>query len=244
MIDRKTFKLSVIIPCYNEKNTIQEILNRIDKSLKNNEFSKYEILIVDDFSNDGTEEILKNLSNNGKIQTYFHDANLGKGAAIQTALKHITGDIIIIQDADLEYNPEDYEKLLTPFLKYNADVVYGSRFRSSNINRVLFFWHSIANKFITLCSNLFSDLNLTDVETGYKAFKKDIIKKINIEEKRFGFEIEITHKIANSKPTPKFFEVGISYYGRTYDEGKKIGIKDAFRALYCIIKFGLIRKFF
>jgi len=238
MIDRKTFKLSVIIPCYNEKNTIQEILNRIDKSLKNNEFLKYEILIVDDFSNDGSKEILKNLSNNGKIQTYFHDANLGKGAAIQTALKHITGDIIIIQDADLEYDPFDYNKLLVPFFETNADIVYGSRFLGGGkYVRIHFFWHYLANKILTFLCNLFINLNLTDMETGYKVFKASALKSINLKEKSFAFEPEVTIKLA--KKSYKFFEVPITYNGRSYEEGKKIGLKDAFIALKTIILYSL-----
>jgi len=238
MIDRKTFKLSVIIPCYNEKNTIQEILNRIDKSLKNNEFLKYEILIVDDFSNDGTKEILKNLSNNGKIQTYFHDTNLGKGAAIQTALKYITGDIIIIQDADLEYDPFDYNKLLVPFFETNADIVYGSRFLGGGkYVRIHFFWHYLANKILTFLCNLFINLNLTDMETGYKVFKASALKSINLKEKSFAFEPEVTIKLA--KKSYKFFEVPITYNGRSYEEGKKIGLKDAFIALKTIILYSL-----
>ena len=238
MIDRKTFKLSVIIPCYNEKNTIQEILNRIDKSLKNNEFLKYEILIVDDFSNDGTKEILKNLSNNGKIQTYFHDTNLGKGAAIQTALKYITGDIIIIQDADLEYDPFDYNKLLVPFFETNADIVYGSRFLGGGkYVRIHFFWHYLANKILTFLCNLFINLNLTDMETGYKVFKASALKSINLKEKSFAFEPEVTIKLA--RKSYKFFEVPITYNGRSYEEGKKIGLKDAFIALKTIILYSL-----
>ena len=240
MIDRKTFKLSVIIPCYNEKNTIQEILNRIDKSLKNNEFLKYEILIVDDFSNDGTKEILKNLSINGKIQTYFHDTNLGKGAAIQTALKYITGDIIIIQDADLEYDPFDYNKLLVPFFETNADIVYGSRFLGGGkYVRIHFFWHYLANKILTFLCNLFINLNLTDMETGYKVFKASALKSINLKEKSFAFEPEVTIKLA--KKSYKFFEVPITYNGRSYEEGKKIGLKDAFIALKTIIFYSFMR---
>ena len=238
MIDRKTFKLSVIIPCYNEKNTIQEILNRIDKSLKNNEFLKYEILIVDDFSNDGTKEILKNLSINGKIQTYFHDTNLGKGAAIQTALKYITGDIIIIQDADLEYDPFDYNKLLVPFFETNADIVYCSIFLGGGkYVRIHFFWHYLANKILTFLCNLFINLNLTDMETGYKVFKASALKSINLKEKSFAFEPEVTIKLA--KKSYKFFEVPITYNGRSYEEGKKIGLKDAFIALKTIILYSL-----
>tara|TARA_B100000780_G_scaffold203701_1_gene144583 strand:+ start:1550 stop:2260 length:711 start_codon:yes stop_codon:yes gene_type:complete len=235
-------KISIIIPIFNEELTILKVLKKI-KEVQDNIQGDFEILVVNDGSTDDTNKILKE-NKNLYDKLINININLGKGNAINEGFKSSTGDIIIIQDADLEYNPEEYQKLLTPFQKYNADVVFGSRFRSSEINRVLFFWHSIANKFITLTSNVFSDLNLTDVETGYKVFKKDIIKKINIEEKRFGFEIEITHKIANLKPKPKIFEVGISYNGRTYEEGKKIGIKDAFRAMYCIIKFGFIKKFF
>ena len=235
-------KISIIIPVFNEEFTILKVLKKI-KEVQKNISQDFEIIVINDGSTDNTIKIL----NENEI---FYDKlidvsiNRGKGNAINEGFKNSSGDIILIQDADLEYNPEEYQKLLMPFQKFNADVVFGSRFKSSEINRVLFFWHSLANKMITLVSNVFSDLNLTDVETGYKVFKKDIIKGINIDEKRFGFEIEITHKIANLKIKPKIFEVGISYNGRTYEEGKKIGIKDAFRAIYCIIKFGLIKKFF
>ena len=238
MIDRKKFKLSIIIPCYNEKNTIEEILNKIDKSLQNNQLFKYEILIVDDFSNDGTKEVLKNLSNNSKIKIYFHDTNLGKGAAIHTALKYITGDIIIIQDADLEYDPFDYNKLLVPFFETNADIVYGSRFLGGGkYIRIHFFWHYLANKILTFLCNLFINLNLTDMETGYKVFKASVLKSIYLKEKSFAFEPEVTIKLA--KKNYKFFEVPITYNGRSYDEGKKIGLKDAFIALKTIILYSL-----
>ena len=236
MIDKKTFKLSVIIPCYNEKNTIEEILKKINQSLKNYEILKYEILIVDDFSNDGTREILKNLPDNENVQVYYHDDNLGKGAAIHTALKFIKGDVTIIQDADLEYDPFDYDKLLVPFFETNADIVYGSRFLGGGkYVRIHFFWHYLANKFLTFLCNLFINLNLTDMETGYKVFKTSALKSVNLKEKSFSFEPEITIKLA--KKNYKFFEVPITYNGRSYEEGKKIGLKDAFIALKTIILY-------
>ena len=234
MIDKKKFKLSIIIPCYNEKNTIEKVLKKIYLSLKNYELLKYEILIVDDFSNDGTKEVLKNLSNEEKIQVYYHDNNLGKGAAIHTALKHTTGDITIIQDADLEYDPFDYHKLLVPFFETNADIVYGSRFLGGGkYVRIHFFWHYLANKILTFLCNLFINLNISDMETGYKVFKTSALKSINFKEKSFSFEPEVTIKLA--KKNYKFFEVPITYNGRSYEEGKKIGLKDAFIALKAII---------
>ena len=236
MIDRTTFKLSIIIPCYNEKNTIREILKKIDISLKNYKISDYEIIIVDDFSNDGTKKILNDLDNNENIQIYFHDINLGKGATIHTALKHTTGDIIIIQDSDLEYDPFDYNKLLTPFFETNADIVYGSRFLGGGkYVRIHFFWHYLANKILTFICNLFINLNLTDMETGYKVFKTSALKSINLKEKSFSFEPEVTIKLA--KKNYKFFEVPITYNGRSYEEGKKIRLKDAFIALKTIILY-------
>tara|TARA_Y100000816_G_C26090776_1_gene576386 strand:- start:97 stop:819 length:723 start_codon:yes stop_codon:yes gene_type:complete len=236
MIDKKTFKLTIIIPCYNEKNTIEKILKKIDQSLKNYELFKYEIIIVDDFSNDGTKETLKNYTNKEKVQIYFHDENLGKGAAIHTALKYVTGDIVIIQDADLEYNPFDYDKLLFPFFETNADIVYGSRFLGGGkYVRIHFFWHYLANKILTFICNLFINLNLTDMETGYKVFKTSALKSVNLKEKSFSFEPEITIKLA--KKNYKFFEVPITYNGRSYEEGKKIGLKDAFIALKTIILY-------
>ena len=238
MIDRKTFKLSIIIPCYNEKNTIEKILEKIDLSLINYGFQNYEILIIDDFSNDGTKEVLKNFLNKEKIQIYFHDDNLGKGAAIHTALKHITGNITIIQDADLEYDPFDYDKLLVPFFEANADVVYGSRFMGGGkYVRIHFFWHYLANKILTFICNLFINLNLTDMETGYKVFKTSALKSINLIEKSFSFEPEVTIKLAKKKY--KFFEVPVTYNGRSYEEGKKIGLKDALIALKSIILYSL-----
>ena len=239
MINKENFKLSIIIPCYNEKNTIEIILKKIIQNLNNYKFLNYEILIVDDCSKDGTIQILKKLVNDRKIVVHFHDKNLGKGAAIQTALRNLTGDIIIIQDADLEYDPSDYHKLLTPFFEANADVVYGSRFLGGGkYSRVHFFWHYLANKILTFICNLFTNLNLTDMETGYKVFKSSALKSISLKEETFSFEPEVTIKL--SKKKFKFFEVPITYNGRSYDEGKKIGLKDAFIALKTIILYSLI----
>ena len=239
MINKENFKLSIIIPCYNEKNTIEIILKKIIQNLNKYKFSNYEILIVDDCSTDGTIQILKQLDNDNKIFIHFHNKNLGKGAAIHTALKHLTGEVVIIQDADLEYDPSDYHKLLTPFFEANADVVYGSRFLGGGkYSRVHFFWHYLANKILTFICNLFTNLNLTDMETGYKVFKSSALKSILLKEETFSFEPEVTIKL--SKKKFKFFEVPISYNGRSYDEGKKIGLKDAFIALKTIIFYSLI----
>jgi len=236
MIDKDTFKLSVIIPCYNEKQTIGAILKKVIQSLQNYKFLNYEILIIDDHSKDGTDKILKDLSQEEKINIYFHEKNLGKGAAIQTALQYVTGDLIIIQDADLEYDPFDYNKLLLPFFETNADVVYGSRFLGGGkYVRIHFFWHYIANKILTFICNLFINLNLTDMETGYKVFKTEALKNISLKEKTFSFEPEVTIKL--SKKKYKFFEVPITYNGRSYQEGKKIRLKDAFIALKTIILY-------
>ncbi len=236
MIEKDKFKLSIIIPCFNEKNTIEVILKKIKESLKYHKIIEYEIIIVDDFSNDGTTEVLKNLIDKEKMKIYFHNINLGKGAAIHTALKNITGDITIIQDADLEYDPFDYNKLLVPFFETNADIVYGSRFLGGGkYVRIHFFWHYLANKILTFICNLCINLNLTDMETGYKVFKTTAIKNINLKEKSFSFEPEVTIKLA--KKNYKFFEVPISYNGRSYEEGKKIGLKDAFIALKTIILY-------
>ena len=236
MIDRKNFKLSVIIPCYNEKKTIQAILKKIIESLNNYKIVDYEIIIVDDSSNDGTKELLNEIKNKEKMIIFFHETNLGKGAAIQTAIQHITGDITIIQDADLEYDPYDYNKLLLPFFETNADVVYGSRFLGGGkYTRIHFFWHYLANKILTFFCNSLINLNLTDMETGYKVFKSSILKSITLREKTFAFEPEITIKL--SKKGCKFYEVPITYNGRSYEDGKKIGLKDAFIALKAIILY-------
>ena len=238
MINKETFKLSIIIPCFNEKKTIEKILARADQSLKKYNILNYEILIVDDSSNDGTIEILKNLTKNDKIKVYFHEVNLGKGAAIHTGLKYATGDITMIQDADLEYDPLDYEKLLRPFFEANADIVYGSRFLGGGkYVRIHFFWHYLANKILTFICNLFVNLNLSDMETGYKVFKTSALKSIELKEQTFSFEPEVTIKL--SKKKFKFFEVPITYNGRSYEEGKKIGLKDAFIALKTIIYYSL-----
>jgi len=222
-------KISVIIPCFNEHKTINTILDKL-KNLSN--FNK-EIIIVDDFSNDGTKEILQKIENSGEIKKIFNEKNFGKGYCIKKGIDEASGDIIIIQDADLEYDPTDIPKLIDPIKNGDADVVYGSRFTGSDKKRVLFYWHSLGNKFLTTLSNMFSNLNLTDMECCYKAFKKKIIKEINLKENRFGFEPEVTAKI--SKKDIKIFEVGIKYFGRKYSEGKKITWIDGFRAIYCII---------
>ena len=224
-------KLSVIIPVYNEAGTILEIIQRVKEA----PFEK-EIIVVDDSSNDGTASLLK--ENSEGIKALFHDRNQGKGAAIRTALSHITGDIAIIQDADLEYHPSEYPCLISPILDGVADVVYGSRFQGGT-HRVLYFWHSVGNQIITTLSNMLTDLNLSDMETGYKAFRSEVLKKIKIESNRFGFEPEITAKIA--KMGCRIYEVPISYWGRDYSEGKKINWKDGLAALYWIVKFNLFR---
>ena len=229
-------KLSIIIPCFNELNTIDQIV----KKVKNSPYKNKEIIIVDDFSTDGLREKLQCDFEKKVDKVLYHDFNQGKGAAIRTGISHVSGDIIIIQDADLEYDPNQYPIILEPILKDGADVVFGSRFLSNGSHRVLYYWHYLANKFLTTLSNIFTNINLTDMETCYKAFKREILENIVIEENRFGFEPEITAKI--SKITNiKIYEVGISYHGRTYDEGKKINWKDGFSALRCIIKYNLFR---
>jgi glycosyltransferase involved in cell wall biosynthesis len=234
--------LSIIIPAYNEGKTIHLILNKIKEVELINGIQK-EIVIVNDCSNDNTEQAILNYIENNKelnIQYYKHEVNEGKGAAIRTGIQSAKGDFIIIQDADLEYDPREYNILLRPIVEGFADVVYGSRFMGGRPHRILFFWHTIGNKFLTFVSNMFTDLNLTDMETCYKLFKSEIIKNIELKENRFGFEPEVTCKIARI-PNIRIYEVGISYYGRTYAEGKKINWKDGFRALYCILKYGFLR---
>ena len=228
-------KISIVIPCYNEIRTIDSILHKV-KSVELG--LEREIVIVDDFSKDGTRDFLNGL-NDPEIKVISHAVNRGKGAALRTCFAHATGDIIIVQDADLEYDPLDYPKLLKPILDGKADVVYGSRFVGSDSHRVLYFWHSLGNKFLTLLSDVFTNLNLTDMEVGYKVFKRSILAEVQLKEDRFGFEPEFTAKISRSGYT--IYEVGISYYGRTYAEGKKINWKDGIRAIYVILKYGLFR---
>ena len=236
LIDSENFTLSVIIPCYNEIGTINELLKRV----KNSSVRSKEIIIVDDFSTDGTREFLNSLEDKS-LKIIFNKKNQGKGAAIAKGIKFATGEISIIQDADLEYDPNEYEKIINPIVSNKADVVFGSRFQGAQPHRVVYFWHRIGNGFLTLLSNILTDLNLTDMETCYKAFKTEILKAIIIKEKRFGFEPEITAKVSRMKC--RIYEVGISYYGRTYEEGKKIGWKDGIRAIWCIIKYNLFSKY-
>lgn len=227
-------KLSVVIPVYNEKDTIREII----KKVKAVDALQKEIIVVDDCSSDGTTQILRGLDD-ADIKVLFHEKNMGKGAALRTGFRNITGEIVIIQDADMEYNPMEYPKLIQPILEGKADVVYGSRFIGGESHRVLFFWHMVGNKFLTLLSNMLTNLDLTDMETCYKAFRRETIEGFEIEEDRFGFEPEVTAKVA--KMGARIYEVGISYAGRNYSEGKKIGWKDGISALRCIFKYNLLR---
>jgi len=230
-------KLSIIIPCYNEVKTIDAIIDAVNAS----PYPDKEIVIVDDCSSDGTTQKLKaEIEKTTRVhKVIYHEVNQGKGAALRSGIKAATGDIVIIQDADMEYDPNEYNRLVEPILTNKADVVFGSRFLGADAHRVLYYWHRLGNVFLTTVSNMFTNINLTDMETCYKVFKREIIQGIIIEENRFGFEPEITAKIAKLKC--RIFEVGISYYGRTYEEGKKIGWKDGVRALYCIFKYNIQR---
>jgi glycosyltransferase involved in cell wall biosynthesis len=228
-------RLSVVIPCYNERATIRDIV----EAVQNSPYPDKEIIIVDDFSRDGTRDLLRTEIAPLVATILYHDKNQGKGAALRTGIAAANGDIVITQDADLEYDPQEYPLLIEPILRDEADVVFGSRFMGGRPHRVLYFWHSIGNGLLTLISNMFTNLNLTDMETGYKAFRREIIQSIAIEENHFGFEPEITAKIA--RRGCRIYEVGISYHGRTYKQGKKVNWKDGVRALYCILKYNLFR---
>ena len=236
-------KLSIVIPAYNEGATIHHILNKIGEVTLPSGMTR-ELIIVNDCSSDDTvESVERYMSENPEsgIVLYSHEVNKGKGAALHTGIAKASGDFVLIQDADLEYDPQEYPDLLKPLLADVADVVYGSRFMGGNPHRILFFWHTIGNKFLTLASNVFTNLNLTDMETCYKVFRREIIQGLHLKENRFGFEPEVTAKISRI-PNIRIYEIGISYYGRTYDEGKKIGWRDGFRALYCILKYNLWSK--
>lgn len=234
--------LSIIIPAYNEAATIHEILDKID-AVELDRGVKKQLIIVNDCSSDKTQEVLEAYKSNSSmdITLYEHQVNQGKGAAIHTGIYSAKGDFVLVQDADLEYDPNEYNDLLRPMLDGVADVVYGSRFMGGNPHRILFFWHTLGNKFLTMVSNMFTNLNLTDMETCYKLFRRELVQGLKLKEKRFGFEPEVTAKISRI-PKVRIYEIGISYYGRTYEEGKKIGWRDGFRALWCIMKYNIWSK--
>jgi glycosyltransferase involved in cell wall biosynthesis len=229
-------KLSIVIPCYNEAKTIRQIVDRVRAS----PIEQKEIIIVDDCSQDGTRDLLQTEIAPLVDKIVLHEVNRGKGAALRTGFAAATGDIVLVQDADLEYDPQEYPKLIKPILDGRADVVFGSRFMGSDAHRVAYFWHMVGNKFLTLCSNMFTNLNLTDMETCYKVFRREVLQQITIEEDRFGIEPEITAKVARLNCV--IYEIGISYYGRTYADGKKIGWRDGFRALYAIVKYNVFSR--
>ncbi|HEU5080001.1 MAG TPA: glycosyltransferase family 2 protein [Opitutaceae bacterium] len=228
-------RISIVVPCFNEKDTIRQIVAAVQAAPVEHK----EIIIVDDFSTDGTRDILRTEIAPLVSQIVYHEKNQGKGAALRSGFSKATGDIVIIQDADLEYDPTEYPRLIRPIVQGKADVVFGSRFMGADAHRVVYFWHMIGNRVLTLVSNMLTNLNLTDMETCYKVFRREILQKITIEENRFGFEPEITAKVA--KLNCSIYEVGISYYGRTYAEGKKIGMKDGFRAVYAMLKYNVFR---
>ncbi len=232
--------VSVVIPVYNEKNTLERVVERVRSTDLTPLQVRTELIVVDDCSTDGTQAVAERLAREGKIRLVRHDRNQGKGAALHSGFQLAAGDIILVQDADLEYDPEEYPKLLKPILDGKADVVYGSRFMGGGPHRVLYFWHYAGNRFLTLLSNMMTNLNLTDMETCYKVFRAEVLRSITLKEKRFGFEPEVTAKIA--RLGCRVYEVGISYTGRTYEEGKKIHWKDGLRALWCIFKYSVIDK--
>jgi glycosyltransferase involved in cell wall biosynthesis len=229
-------KVSVVIPCFNEEKTIRTIVDRV----KDAQVDLHEIIIVDDCSTDGTRDILKEWDEDSLVQVHYHEVNMGKGAGLRTGFKKVSGEIVLIQDADLEYDPVDYPVLVEQIINGNADVVFGSRFMGGGPHRVVYFWHMVGNRFLTLLSNMMTNINLTDMETCFKVFRREIIDEVEVMENRFGFEPEITAKIA--RMDCRIFEVGISYYGRTYAEGKKIGWKDGVRAIYAILKYNIFVK--